>query len=257
MEQAMEVIGSGDLTKVVLSRRMIFHGDGPFSIETILDSLCKTYPFCSVFAVGNGLESFIGASPEDLVRLENGQVRVSCLAGSAVRGTTLDEEERLIKQLSNSAKDRREHEVVVAAISQGLRKVCKDVQWDSEPRIVQLPTIQHLATFFTASAPNDSDILQIVSALHPTPAVGGVPTERALNMIRCLEGDRGWYAGPVGWVDFHGEGQFNVAIRSALVKGNQATLFAGSGIVEGSDPAKEFKETNWKFQPLLNALHQR
>ena len=252
--QALRAIETGRLTKVVLARRNTLYAGGRFSSEAAIVRLIEGYPDCSVFVLGNGTSSFVGATPEGLVRLEKSGVRISCLAGTGPRGGTPEEDDNLTKELLSSDKERREHSVVVQAVVQALETVCRELEWNEVPRVMRLRNVQHLLTSFKGQLEDGNDILRLVRLLHPTPALGGTPTVEALDLIRELEGDRGWYAAPVGWLDHRGEGEFSVAIRSALLRGDQATLFAGAGIVEGSDPDREFDETELKLLPLLDAL---
>ena len=254
--RALAAIARGEMTKVVLARRRTLYARGEFSVDATLEHLAAAYPECATFALDLGGAVFLGASPEALVHLSDGVLSLSCLAGSAARGATTEEDDWLARELLASAKERREHAAVVAQVTAALGQTCADLSWDATPRVVKLATVQHLATLVTGRPPGSADILSLVEALHPTPAVGGVPTGKALEVIRSQEGDRGWYAAPVGWVDQRGEGEFNVGIRSALLRGDEATLFAGSGIVEGSEPERELRETELKFQPLLRALRQ-
>ncbi|MSQ21879.1 MAG: isochorismate synthase [Dehalococcoidia bacterium] len=254
VRQSLQAIENGQLTKVVLARKMTLQAEKEFSTEAALSCLSSAYPDCSVFAMDNGASTFVGASPESIVHLDKGILSLSCLAGSIARGATSEQDQQFAVQLLASAKDRREHDAVVAMIAETLSRACNDIHWDATPQVVKLRTVQHLATFFRGHPKEPHDILALVELLHPTPAVAGVPTPKAMETIRRLEGDRGWYAAPVGWLDNHGEGEFDVAIRSAVVCGKQATLFAGSGIVQGSEPDLEFKETELKFQPMLAAL---
>ena len=254
VQQILRAIEAGNLTKVVLARKLGLSSQSEFSRESVLDRLCLSYPECTVFALEADGSSFLGASPEVLVQLKRGVLSLSCLAGSVARGATPEEDQLLTQALLSSAKDQHEHATVVTTVAQALDGVCQELRWDTVPSVLKLRTVQHLATSFSGRLNGQTNILDLVEVLHPTPAVGGVPNQQALGLIRSLEGDRGWYAGPVGWLDHHGEGQFSVAIRSALIQGNQATLFAGSGIVAGSDPDLEKQETELKFQPLLSAL---
>ncbi|MBI4299684.1 MAG: isochorismate synthase [Chloroflexi bacterium] len=254
VRQALQAIEAGHLTKVVLARRKALHSQGSFSLDGALGYLIKSYPSCAVFAMDSGEASFVGATPEALVRVEDGKVSLRCLAGSAARGASPEEDRELQRLLLESPKERLEHSTVVAMVAEALNGMCHDLRWDNEPHVIKLKTVQHMATSFTGCLNGGGGILQLVRLLHPTPAVGGAPKDKALDMIRDLEGDRGWYAAPVGWLDHNGEGEFSVAIRSALLRGNEATLFAGSGIVSGSDPVQEYQETELKFQPLLAAL---
>ena len=254
LEQALSSIEDGGLSKVVLARRRTLLGDGDFSALAALDRLIDSYPQCTVFAVDNGKSTFLGATPEELVRLRKGKLALSCLAGTAPRGATPEEDERLGRELLASGKERREHQAVVSMLAEALGSACSELHWNREPDIAYLRNVQHLRTSFQGRLGFNRGILDIVRLLHPTPALGGTPTGAALELIRRLEGDRGWYAAPLGWMDHEGDGEFSVAIRSALLQGDQATLFAGSGIVEGSDVEREFEETELKFQPLLKAL---
>jgi menaquinone-specific isochorismate synthase len=183
-------------------------------------------------------------------------VDVTCLAGSAAVGSTPEATAELGKELLASAKDLREHEIVVESTIEALRTTCSEVtRVTGTPRLRQARSVQHLETPLTAAAHPEADVLQLAGLLHPTPAVGGFPTAPALELIRELEMfDRGWYAGPVGWVDLDGSGEFSVAIRSALLQGRTATAYAGCGIVANSDPAAEFVETELKLRPMLAAL---
>ena len=254
LEQALRLIEGGELSKVVLARRRNLLGDGDFSPLAALDRLVDSYPQCTVFAVDNGDSTFLGATPEELARLHKGALALSCLAGTAPRGDTPEEDERLGRELLASGKERREHQAVVSMLAEALGNACSELYWNREPEIARLRNVQHLRTSFQGRLGSDRGILDVVRLLHPTPALGGTPTGAALELIRRLEGDRGWYAAPLGWLDHEGDGEFSVAIRSALLQGDQATLFAGSGIVEGSDIQREFEETELKFQPLLRAL---
>lgn len=256
VQHALQEIEAGELNKVVLARHKVLHAQGPFSLEHTVGELATAYPECSVFALDNGESSFVGATPESLVRLESGALHLSCVAGTAARGASSEGDERLGRDLLGSSKERLEHATVVNEVTRILGGVCSTLQWDAEPQIVRLRNVQHLGTSFAGHVNGDSDILRLVELLHPTPALGGAPTGRAMETIRNLEGDRGWYAAPIGWMDHQGDGEFAVAIRSALIQGNRATLFAGAGIVKGSDPDRELEETELKFQPLARALRQ-
>ena len=177
------------------------------------------------------------------------------LAGSIRRGKTPAEDARLGQTLLDSAKDRAEHAVVVRALGEALGETCDRLQVSDTPSLLKLGHIQHLCTPITGHLANGHTLLDLVERLHPTPAVGGRPREAALRLIRACEGlDRGWYAGPVGWLDAQGEGEFAVALRSALLHGNTATLFAGCGIVADSDPEREYAESRLKLKPMLTAL---
>jgi isochorismate synthase len=245
----------GELGKVVLARQYRVQGCDLFDPALVVDRLRSDYSDCFAFAVARGDSCFLGASPERLVRLRDRTVRATCLAGSIARGATPDQDRRLAEELLASAKDRAEHEFVVRAICEALAKVCGDTVTTGALSVMKLRNVQHLFTPIAAQVANGRNILDLVERLHPTPAMGGVPREPALEMIRRFEGlDRGWYAAPIGWMDARGEGEFAVGIRSALLKGAEASLFAGCGIVAGSDPEREYAESCLKLRPVLSAL---
>jgi isochorismate synthase len=259
-----EAIRGGAFEKVVLARAARARG-GPFEPAAVLGRLRDAYPTCTIFAVAHGRHCFLGATPERLVSLRDGEVRVSCLAGTIRRGATDDEDRRLGDKLLSSAKDRAEHAVVVRMATERLAGVCADLRVPAEPVLLKVRNVQHLSTPLIGRVALGEDVLSLVARLHPTPAVGGFPVERAMAFIRDREGlDRGWYAGPVGWLDHRGEGDFAVAIRSALLRPSadsgaaapltEAVLFAGCGIVAGSDPESEYVESCLKLQSMLAAL---
>ncbi|MBI2850451.1 MAG: isochorismate synthase [Chloroflexi bacterium] len=254
VHSGQKAIENGLLTKVVLARQKALYADRQFSVERALEQMCRLYPECSIFAIGNDEASFIGATPESLARLEGSRLSATCLAGSAARGINPEEDRILETRLLASAKERLEHETVVAMLASALKDVCLELHWDETPQVSKLKNVQHLFTPFSGNIHQGYGILDIVKKLHPTPAVAGAPTEQALELIRRMEGDRGWYAAPVGWMDHTASGEFAVAIRSALLRGDKAFLYAGAGIVEGSDLEQEFIETELKFQPMLSAL---
>jgi isochorismate synthase len=254
VHKALETIETGELVKVVLSRRKVLHARGSFSLDTALQRLCTHYPECVVFAISSGDTTFIGATPEDLAILEQGKLSVACLASSTARGEDEENDTRLQNQLFLSPKEQAEHNAVTSLVAEEMQELCTESRRDPEARPMKLKNIQHMLTSFTGRLKPGIDILDVVQRLHPTPAVAGVPTRRGLQLINELEGDRGWYAAPVGWFDHKGEGEFAVGIRSALVDGNSAFLYAGCGIVAGSDPEREYAETELKFEPMLNAL---
>jgi isochorismate synthase len=247
--------GQLGVEKVVLARAQHVHLGERFEPHTALRNLARNYPSCTVFAIAHAEACFLGATPERLISLRDGTASAMALAGSFPRGATPAEDELLAEQLSRSSKERAEHAVVVGALRDGLSQVCTRIIADAQPRIQKLPNLQHLLTPIRGQVAPGRGVLDIVERLHPTPAVGGFPRGRALELIRAYEAlDRGWYAGPIGWLDRAGEGEFAVGIRSALVRGDSATLFAGCGIVADSNPAAEYAESCWKLQPMLTAL---
>lgn len=252
---AVADVRAGRLEKVVLAREVRARSARPFNPAAALEALRQAYPETFVFAVARGGSTFLGASPERLVGLKDGMVRASALAGSIGRGATPEEDAALGQALLTSAKDRHEHAVVVRRIVAHLADLCEDVNAPAAPELMRLRNVQHLFTPVTGRIRPGYTIFDLVERLHPTPALGGQPREAALAWIRARERlDRGWYGAPVGWVDARGQGEFAVAIRCALVKGCEAALFAGCGIVAASDPAREEQETAIKLRVMLEAL---
>jgi menaquinone-specific isochorismate synthase len=254
--EATQAIKQGNADKIVLARALRLISNNPLRPVPILEYLRETYPSCALFAVVLGGSTFLGASPERLARLSHGQVQVDCLAGTAGRGSSPEEDERLAARLSSNSKERSEHEVVVRVLHEQLSHFCPHINMPSQPVILRLPNVQHLSTPLRCHLPNGENILQLVKAFHPSPAIGGFPKDVAMSFIREREElDRGWYGGPIGWMDRHGQGEFAVAIRSALIEQNEAHLFAGCGIMVDSDPDKEYQESDIKLESMLSALH--
>lgn len=248
-------IRSGSYEKAVLASIREIEAGAPIEPGAALSQLRTDYPHCHLFSFRRGDAIFIGASPEQLAGLRNGVVTSLGLAGSVRRGQTLEEDDALGKQLLQSAKDRIEHAIVVRALSEGLSVLAKDLHAPNQPQLQRLHNIQHLATEISGKVRTDVDILDLVHRLHPTPAVCGWPTIAARKVIAKHEHfDRGWYAGPIGWLDASGEGEFAVALRSALIRKRRAWLFAGAGIMGDSDPHGELAEMELKFRPLTSAL---
>ncbi len=255
VEDAIEQVSRGDLQKVVLAQSLAVDLDGSVNVADALASLSETYPGCYRFLFEPSLGStFFGATPERLVRLDGRTVRTEALAGSTGRGETPSEDEWLAAQLRESEKDVHEHQLVVETIQDQLEPLAADVTAGTRT-IRRLDTVQHLQTPIRAELAQDRHVLSLVEALHPTPAVGGLPPKTALRTIRETEAfDRGWYAAPIGWLDAEGNGTFAVAIRSALAADSSASLFAGAGIVADSDPDEEWDELQLKYGPMLDEL---
>ena len=255
VRRILATIDSGKVRKVVLARQLVVDGRGPFDRRVILDRLRRSHPSCFTYATG----SFVGASPELLVRRQGNEVASCPMAGTARRGGTPDEDEALVAGLRRSVKEAEEHRLLVEAVVSALAPVCAEPPTAGEPDVVRFPTVSHLATrvsgLLREPAPS---ALALAGLLHPTPAVGGLPRAEALAAIAALEGfDRGLYAGPVGWVDAHGDGEWAVALRGAQLDGSRARLIAGAGIVAGSDPDAEWAETEAKLRPMLAAVNAR
>ncbi len=253
---ALQRISSGEFTKIVLARAQDFTASRPLHPLRLLNGLRQRFPNCYAFSLANGRgQSFIGASPERLVRVSKGFVETEALAGSIRRGVGASEDAALGAILRRDEKDLREHRLVLDAIVGRLKRLGLTPTFPAEPSLRRLANVQHLHTPVGASLGTGKRLLDVVATLHATPAVGGWPESSAVPRIRPLEGfPRGLYAGTLGWINVRGGGEFFVGLRSALVEGSHARLYAGAGIVAGSDPEKEFSETELKFKAMLDAL---
>ncbi len=255
IETARQAIRRGELRKVVLARTVELAAEQPFSVEATLRALAERYPTCTVFAVGIGQTIFLGATPERLVQVQNGTVSTVALAGSAPRCTDPSSDSARAAQLLVSRKDRHEHALVVEAIRAALRPLCRRLTIPDEPQVISIANVHHLATPITGVLADGHSALDVAARLHPTPAVGGTPREAALAFIRTHEPvPRGWYAGALGWIATSGDGEFVVGLRSGIVQGTAARLYAGCGIVADSDPAAEWDESEAKLRPMLEVL---
>jgi isochorismate synthase len=253
--RAVERIRGGALEKIVLAREVDVHAPREHEPAAIFAVLRDAFPACSVFCVGRGEAAFLAASPELLVRREGHRVSTLALAGSMRRSADPAVDDHLGEQLMHSEKDREEHAIVIRRIERTLRQHALWVTATPEPTLVKVANIQHLATPIRAQLAQPLDAIELLELMHPTPAVGGEPIELARPLIPALEGlDRGWYAGPVGWADAAGDGEFCVALRCALLRGRLARCYAGVGVVRDSDPAAELAETEVKLQALLPLL---
>ncbi len=250
--KAMSEAGPEGLRKVVLARELVVDADRPFDRAAILSRLRAAYPGCFLFHV----DGFLGASPELLVGRSGDVVRAQPMAGTVPRGGDPTTDARLGAALLASATYRHEHQITIDMVHDTLLPWCSYLDYEAEPSVVGVANVQHLATLVEGrlSQPAPS-ILELVTALHPTPAVNGWPRDLAYDWIAEHEGfDRGRYAGAVGWVDARGNGTWAVSIRCADVEGSTARLCAGNGIVADSDPPTELAETQAKLQAILGAL---
>jgi len=254
--RALEEIARGDYQKVVLARAKRLTTTEEFHPLGVLNHLRQHFPACYAFSIANGRgQSFIGATPERLIRVASGRMHTEALAGSAPRGESASEDAAFARALLQSEKDLREHRLVFESIARRLADLGLQLEHAGQPRLLGLANVQHLHLPISAALPSGVHILDLVARLHPTPAVGGTPREPAVAALAHLEPfARGLYAGPQGWVDHRGGGEFFVGIRSALIDGHTAMAYAGAGIVAGSSPEKEFAETELKFKALIEAL---
>ena len=248
----MAPAGAGGLRKVVLAREVVVRGPSAHDAGAIFGALREAFPSCFVFCRGTREGAFTGASPELLVRRSGASAATVALAGSTRRSSDPAMDDHLGEQLLRSTKDRREQEIVARRIVKALEPCSVWVEAASEPSLARVANIQHLATPILAQLAEPRSAIELAGLLHPTPAVGGEPWPTAAAVIDRLEGiDRGWYAGPVGWMDATDDGEFCVALRSALLRDRDAHLYAGVGVVPGSVPADELAETELKLAALL------
>ncbi len=256
VSRALARIEAGEFQKIVLARAKDVVAGAPLNPLRLLNGLRERFPDCNAFSVANGAgQSFIGASPERLLCVRDGVMRTEALAGSAQRGTTASEDAALGARLLQSDKDLREHRIVLDSILRRLAPLHLDLRHSARPTLKRLSNVQHLFTPVEAELPRGVRLLDMLGRLHPTPAVGGTPREVVVPLIAGLETfPRGLYCGAVGWIDAGGGGEFIVALRSALVDGARARMYAGAGIVQGSSPENELEETELKFRAMQDAL---
>lgn len=253
--EAVARIRAGEIEKVVLAREVVVRAATAHDPAAIFGALRIGFPSCFNFCVGTGEAAFIGASPELLVRCSGRGLSTVALAGSTRRSSDPAVDDHLAQQLLSSVKDRNEQAVVVRRIVKTLSRISVWVEAADEPEIIKVANIQHLGTPVYAQLAQPRTAIELAGLLHPTPAVGGEPWKKARPLMAEVENmDRGWYAGPVGWMDGSGDGEFCVALRSALVRDREAHLFAGVGVVTDSDPAAELAETEIKLGALLPLL---
>jgi menaquinone-specific isochorismate synthase len=248
---AVERIREGRLGKAVLARDLRAYADRPIDIRVLLGRLADRFPACYTFACAG----LVGATPELLVRRVGDRVDSFVLAGTTARGTSPADDAARGAALLSSAKDREEHAYAAEMVSGALAPLCTELDMPAEPELFTLANVIHLATPVHARLERRRSVFDVVAALHPTPAVCGTPTPVAMDLIRELEVmDRGRYAGPVGWVDARGDGEWGIALRCAEIDGPQARLFAGCGIVADSVPESELAEAQAKFRVMQYAL---
>jgi menaquinone-specific isochorismate synthase len=252
---AVERIRSTEIKKVVLARELTVEAPAAHDPAALFGALRDLFPSCFCFCVGTGQAAFLGASPELLVRRSGAVAATVALAGTTARSADPMVDDHLGEAMLRSPKVREEHEIVVRRIERTLRPHAVWVHDEDQPFVVKVGNLQHLATPIRAQLAESRSAIELAGHLHPTPAIGGEPREPALQLIQELEGiDRGWYTGPVGWMDAAEDGEFCVGLRSALVRDREAHLYAGCGIVADSDPAAELQESELKFEALLPLL---
>jgi len=251
VKAALREISKSHAAKIVIARDQVATLPAGTDLRVPIEALAGRYPDTFTFAV----DGLIGSSPETLVRVHNGSVSARVLAGSAARGDDRISDGRAAATLASSPKDQQEHALALASVMDALQPLSSELVAASAPFALQLPNLWHLATDIEGQLTERSSALDLIKILHPTAAVAGTPTPAAIRIIDELEGfDRGRYAGPVGWVDANGNGEWAVALRCAQVSGTRITAYAGAGIVAGSDAKRELAETELKFRPIIEAF---
>lgn len=255
IDQVTAAIKAGQAAKVVIARCMELAFKEQVTAAAALSQVSKEQTSSYLFGIEAEEQFFFGATPERLVKVEKGMALSTCLAGSTRRGKDEKEDLALGAELLLDRKNRSEHQYVVDMIDQVFKEHCEGVNIPQKPELMKIRDIQHLHTPVRGSLKDGAGLMDLVKSLHPTPALGGEPKQQALSLIRQYETmNRGFYAAPVGWMDSRGDGEFAVAIRSALLDGKRAFLYAGGGIVANSTPQSEYAETWVKFRPMLRAL---
>lgn len=256
VDQIIDDIHKGKYEKLVLSKSVELNLSAVIDPIDLIKPLTKQYPGCHHFLYDLGLgRAFLGATPELLAKVKDSELSVSALAGSIRRGATQKEDLELGNKLYLSEKERVEHNIVVGQMKAKLINLTDTLSIPNIPQISQFHNIQHLETKIVGRIKPNFDVLDIIKSLHPSPAVGGYPTQNVIETIKNLENyERGWYASPIGWFDEYGNGEFGVGIRSTVVHKEKVYLFSGAGIVADSVPEKEWDETELKLQPIINAL---
>lgn len=255
VEAALERIDAGDLHKVVLSRRLDVRGSRAFDIARLLDVLAAVFPSCQIVNMRLNGGSFVAATPERLLHLRDGRLAVDAIAGTTGRSECADRDLALGEELLCSEKNRREHDFVVDAIRQALAPRCRDLRVPAQPALMRLRNAQHLWSPITAEVAPGTDLFELADQLHPTPATNGQPRLAAHQWLRAHEPfSRGWYTGAAGFIEPDASGELWVLLRCARIRGKRAELYAGAGIVAGSDPDAEWEETEAKLAAMLTAL---
>jgi isochorismate synthase len=248
-------VGRGRLDKVVLARRVGLRSPVELDVPNALRRLAASAPESTTYAFRRDGRTFLGATPERLVRTEGRSFRTVAVAGTIRRGADAAEDAALAAELMASDKNREEQAIVVSAIRDQLAPIAQTLEVAAQPSIMTLRFVQHLVTEISGTLAEGRGLLSLGGLLHPTPAVGGEPRDLALALVDEHEGfDRGWYAGPVGWLGADGDGELCVALRCGIVDRTRATLFAGCGIVADSDPDAEWEESRIKLRAVVSAL---
>ena len=254
VEAIRALIAKGAVRKVVIARRRALQARREVTAAPIIAAARKARPSCFSFWMSGGETAFLGSTPELLARVAGGRISSDALAGSAPRGATVEEDRRLGQALLRCPKNSLEHGLVVSAVKSVLEAIASPLESPAGPELLRLPEAQHLYTPVSGQLSRPLTVLEVAGLLHPTPAVCGVPREAARSLIDRDEPGRGWYSGAVGWMTPSGEGELAVALRSALIDGCELSVWAGAGIVKGSEAESEFAETEAKMTALLRSF---
>ena len=256
VEKALSHINKGNISKIVVARELSFLADKNLPAFSIAHSLRNKFPDCHTFCLATpGNEIFIGSTPETLTRVSGTSLETEAVAGTAPRGPSAGKDAHLGKTLLGEEKEILEHKLVIDSILRRLKYAGISEYKEGQTRLLRLANLQHVRTPLRAKIPHNIHPFEVISSLHPTPAMGGSPREQALPLIEKLEGfSRGWYSGVAGWFDSRGRGDFIVPIRCGKISSKSLTLYSGAGIVEGSIPKSEKDETNWKLQAMLEVI---
>jgi isochorismate synthase len=247
-------IRAGRIEKVVLTRTLQLDALQPIAVASLLAALSRRYPECTVYGFSSKEQSFVGATPERLVALTGRRVQADALAGTAWLCAAPAGGQPGSLSLQDD-KNSREQQLVVDAVRAALTPLCTSLEAPQTPQIMQVRELQHLRTCVTGHVHEGIGLFDLIDSLHPTPAVGGTPDRAARQWLRTHGEQRGaWYTGGIGWINRHGDGEIAVALRCARITGTRAELFAGAGIVAGSDPAQELAETEAKLSVIIEAL---
>jgi menaquinone-specific isochorismate synthase len=255
VDAVLREIDRGVMDKAVLCRRIGLRGPRPFDLRLLQAALAWLFPTCQVIHVARGPSSFIAATPERLLQVRGGRVEVDAIAGTAARSASAEQDRALAEGLLRSAKDLREHALVVEAVRSTLSVCCTEVHIPDAPRLLKLHNAQHLWSPISARLGDRTDIFDLAERIHPTPATNGTPREAVRDWLRQNEPlARGWYTGVAGILGPDLSGELWVLLRCAEVRGNEARLYAGAGIVSGSDALEEWRETGHKLSAIATAL---
>lgn len=255
LAKALDRIEAGELRKVVLARQLRIEGSRDFDLDRLLDALGQAYPSCQVLSIRHGTSHFVAATPERLLSLRGNRVEVDALAGTTRRAVEAERDGALAQEMRDSTKCLHEHELVIQAIRDALQGQARHIEVAPQPDIMRLSNVQHLWTRISATFDRPTDVFTLAELLHPTPATNGQPRRRASAWLRHHDPlKRGWYTGAAGIIEPDLSGELWVLLRCADIQARTADLFAGGGIVQGSDPDQEWRETEHKLDAMLSAL---